>query len=58
MSRGPRPHRAIIDAVPIAKERGIARFVMSGRERVFDIAIVSVGLNHRSRKCFNGINEA
>jgi hypothetical protein len=41
MSRGPRPHRAIADAVPIAKERGIAQLVMSGPERIFDIAIVS-----------------
>ena len=41
MTRGPRPHRAITDAVPIAKERGIAQLVMSGPERVFDIAIIS-----------------
>jgi hypothetical protein len=41
MTRGPRPHRAIADAVPIAKERGIAQLVMSGPERIFDIAIVS-----------------
>ena len=41
MTRGPRPHRALTEAVPIAKERGIAQFVMSGPERVFDIAIIS-----------------
>jgi hypothetical protein len=41
MTRGPRPHLAIADAVPIAKERGIAQIVMGGPERIFDIAIVS-----------------
>ncbi|MGB9176334.1 MAG: hypothetical protein WCB46_06310 [Methanoregula sp.] len=38
---GPRPHRALEEAIPIAKTRGIAQLVMSGPERVFDIAIVS-----------------
>ena len=41
MSRGPRPHRAIAEAVPIAKARGIVQMAMSGPERIFDIAIVS-----------------
>jgi len=41
MSRGPRPHRALAEAIPIAKARGIAQLVMSGPERIFDIAIVS-----------------
>ena len=41
MTRGPRPHRALAEAIPIAKERGIAQLVMSGPERIFDIAIVS-----------------
>ena len=41
MSRGPRPHRAIAEAVPIAKARGIIQMALSGPERVFDIAIVS-----------------
>jgi len=40
MTRGPRPHRAIGEAVPIAKARGIARMAMSGPERIFDIAII------------------
>jgi hypothetical protein len=41
MTRGPRPHRALAEAIPIAKERGIAQLVVSGPERIFDIAIVS-----------------
>jgi hypothetical protein len=41
MTRGPRPHRALADAVPIAKARGFVQLAMSGPERVFDIAIIS-----------------
>jgi len=41
MSRGPRPHRALAEAIPIAKARGIVQLALSGPERVFDIAIVS-----------------
>ena len=41
MSRGPRPHRALEEAVPIAKARGIVQMTMSGPERIFDIAIIS-----------------
>jgi hypothetical protein len=41
MSRGPRPHRALEEAVPIAKARGIVQMTLSGPERVFDIAIIS-----------------
>jgi len=41
MSRGPRPHRALAEAVPIAKARGIVQMAVSGPERVFDIAIIS-----------------
>ena len=41
MSRGPRPHRALAEAIPIAKARGIVQLAMSGPERIFDIAIVS-----------------
>ena len=41
MSRGPRPHRALAEAIPIAKECGIVQLTQSGPERVFDIAIVS-----------------
>jgi len=41
MTRGPRPHRALAEAVPIAKTRGITQLVMSSPERIFDIAIIS-----------------
>jgi len=41
MSRGPRPHRALAEAVPIAKARGMIQLALSGPERIFDIAIVS-----------------
>ena len=41
MTRGPRPHQALKDAVPIAKARGFIQLTMSGPERIFDIAIVS-----------------
>jgi hypothetical protein len=41
MSRGPRPHRALAEAIPIAKARGIVQLGMSGPERIFDIAIIS-----------------
>ena len=41
MSRGPRPHRALEEAVPIAKARGMIQVTLSGPERIFDIAIVS-----------------
>ena len=39
--RGPRPHRAIDDALPIAKARGIIQLAMGGPERISDISIVS-----------------
>jgi len=41
MTRGPRPHRALAEAIPIAKARGIVQMAVSGPERVFDIAIIS-----------------
>jgi hypothetical protein len=41
MSRGPRPHKALEEAVPIAKARGMIQVTLSGPERIFDIAIVS-----------------
>jgi len=41
MSRGPRPHRALTEAIPIAKARGIVQLALGGPERVFDIAIIS-----------------
>jgi hypothetical protein len=36
-----RPHRALKDAVPIAKARGIIQLTMSGPEWIYDISIVS-----------------
>lgn len=39
--RGPRAHRALKDAIPIAKARGLIQLAMGGPERIFDIAIVS-----------------
>ena len=39
MTRGPRPHRALAEA--IAKARGIVQLALSGPERVIDIAIIS-----------------
>jgi hypothetical protein len=41
MTRGPRPHRALAEAIPIAKARGIIQMAQSEPERVFDIAIIS-----------------
>jgi len=41
MNRGPRPHRALAEAIPIARARGIVQLALSGPERVFDIAIIS-----------------
>ena len=41
MTRGPRPHRALAEAIPIAKACGIVQLALSGPERVSGIAIVS-----------------
>lgn len=41
MTRGPRPHRALAEAIPIAKARGLIQLAAGGPERIFDIAIVS-----------------
>ena len=41
MSRGPRPHRALAEAIPIAQVRGVIQMSGLGPERVFDIAIIS-----------------
>ncbi len=41
MTRGPRPHQALKDAVPIAKARGFIQLTMSGPERIYDISIIS-----------------
>jgi hypothetical protein len=35
------PHRALAEAIPIAKARGIVQLALSGPERVFDIVIIS-----------------
>ena len=41
MSRGPRPHRALAEAMPIAQLRGVVQMSGLGPERIFDISIVS-----------------
>jgi hypothetical protein len=41
MSRGPRPHRALAEAIPIAQLRGIIQMSGLGPERIFDLSIVS-----------------
>jgi len=41
MSRGPRPHKALEEAMPIAKARGIVQVTLAGPERIYDISIVS-----------------
>ncbi len=41
MSRGPRPHRALAEALPIAKQRGVVQLSCPGPERVYDISIIS-----------------
>jgi hypothetical protein len=41
MTRGPRPPRALDEAIPIAKARGIIQLTMSGPERIYDISIIS-----------------
>ena len=40
-ARGPRAHRAIKDAIPIAKARGLIQLATGGPERIYDISIVS-----------------
>ena len=37
----PRPPKALTEAVPIAKARGIIQVTLSGPERIYDISIVS-----------------
>ncbi|NMB77616.1 MAG: hypothetical protein GYA23_00800 [Methanomicrobiales archaeon] len=39
--RGPRAHRAIREAIPIAKARGLIQLAMGGPERMYDLSIVS-----------------
>jgi hypothetical protein len=41
MTRGPRAHRALADAIPIAKARGLIQMAMGGPERIYDISIIS-----------------
>jgi hypothetical protein len=41
MTRGPRPWKALGEAVPIAKARGLIQMATGRPERIFDIAIVS-----------------
>jgi hypothetical protein len=41
-ARGPRPWKALDEAVPIAKARGFIRMAMGGPERIYDIAIISM----------------
>lgn len=41
MTRGPRPWKALDDAIPIAKARGFIQMGMGGPERIYDISIVS-----------------
>jgi len=40
MSRGPRPNRALAEAIPIARARGIVQMAVCGPERIFDIVII------------------
>ena len=39
--RSVRAHRALKDAIPIAKARGLIQLAMGGPERIYDISIVS-----------------
>ena len=39
--RSVRAHRAIEEAIPIAKARGLIQLAMGGPERIYDISIVS-----------------
>jgi hypothetical protein len=39
--RGGRAHRALKDAIPIAKARGLIQLATGGPERIYDLSIVS-----------------
>jgi hypothetical protein len=39
--RSGRAHRALKDAIPIAKARGLIQLAMGGPERIYDLSIVS-----------------
>ena len=42
MSRGPPSHRALADAIPIARQRGTIQTAGRGPEKLYDFTIVSV----------------
>ncbi|MDP3563003.1 MAG: hypothetical protein Q8R70_00790 [Methanoregula sp.] len=41
MTRGPRPHRALTEAIPIAQLRGVVQLGGLSPERIYDISIIS-----------------
>ena len=41
MTRGPRPHRALAEAIPIAQLRGVVQLAGLSPERIYDISIIS-----------------
>ena len=41
MTRGPRPHRALAEAIPIAQLRGVVQLAGLSPERIYDLSIVS-----------------
>jgi len=41
VSRGPRPHRALTEAIPIAQLRGVVQLAGLSPERIYDMSIVS-----------------
>ena len=41
MTRGPRPQRALTEAIPIAQLRGVVQLGGLSPERIYDISIIS-----------------
>ncbi len=41
MTRGPRPQRALTEAIPIAQLRGVVQLAGLSPERIYDISIIS-----------------
>ena len=41
MTRGPRPHRALTEAIPIAQLRGVVQLGGLSPERIYDISIIT-----------------
>jgi hypothetical protein len=41
VTRGPRPHRALTEAIPIAQLRGVVQLGGLSPERIYDISIIS-----------------